>query len=65
MFHYYYIIISIGYIEILTDDIEKTKNSIRICLAGNLRKVKKEEKQKVLVNKKCWNKRNNNFKKGR
>ena len=40
------------YIEIPTDNIQETKNSIRIYLAGNCRKEEKE-KEKLLVNKKC------------
>ena len=37
----------IGYIEIPTDNIEETKNSIRICLVGNTRKVKEEEEKTI------------------
>ena len=53
----------IGYIEIPTDNIEETKNFIRICLVGNMRKVKtKKEEKKTLVNKKCWSEGSNNLK---
>ena len=34
-----------GYIEIPTDNIEETKKFYRLCLAGNLRKVKEEEEE--------------------